>query len=172
MTSIAWVGLGSNQGDSATLLKRALQALDGLPRTGLDQASAAYRTPPWGVTDQPDFLNAVARLSTELAPEALLSALLEIESDLGRVREGHRWGPRPIDLDLLVFDHQVIDTPELSLPHPHLHERAFVLVPLHALAPELVIPGRGPVTGLLEHLSPEDRRAVRATDIELNDPLD
>jgi 2-amino-4-hydroxy-6-hydroxymethyldihydropteridine diphosphokinase len=162
----AWVGLGSNLGDSETVLTQALAALDRLPQTRLERASNAYRTPPWGVTGQPDFLNAVAELSTDLSPHDLLHRLLEIESTLGRVRQDERWGPRVIDLDLLLVDDAAIETPELSLPHPRLHQRAFVLIPLQALAPGLTIPGQGTVAELLEQLP-----AAEKTDIKLKGPL-
>lgn len=157
----AWIGLGSNQGQTATNLLSALRALDRLPRTRVLQVSDAYRTPPWGVTDQDDFLNAVVELETDLTPDDLLTALLRIEASLGRVRTGPRWGPRLLDLDLLVFDDHVLDTPRLTLPHPRLQERAFVLVPLDQLAPELVIPGLGCVRELLEALPDSDRGDIQ-----------
>ncbi|AKS41297.1 2-amino-4-hydroxy-6-hydroxymethyldihydropteridine diphosphokinase [Wenzhouxiangella marina] len=160
--SRAWVGLGSNQGDSADLLEQALEAIAALPRTRLLAVSPAYRTPAWGVTDQPDFLNAVAELETDMSPECLLGGLLGIESALGRRREGPRWGPRLIDLDLLLVDGLARSTMELSLPHPRLHERAFVLIPLNDLAPELEIPGRGKVGALLAELPASEREAIRS----------
>jgi len=156
-----WIGLGSNQGQSEELLNRALRAIDALEQTRIVAVSPAYRTPPWGVTEQAEFLNAVAELETALMPAALLEALLAIEDSLGRVRVGERWGPRTIDLDLLVVDRREIDTLVLQVPHPRLHERAFVLVPLHDLAPELVIPGRGRVAELLEALGPEARADIK-----------
>ena len=147
----AFVGIGGNLGDVETTLAEALWAIEALPMTTLQRQSAFYRTPAWGKTDQPDFLNAVVGLSTALAPGALMQALLALESRFGRDRSGaaERWGPRTLDLDLLAYGDRVLDLPGLSLPHPRLHERAFVLVPLAAIAPDLVIPGRGRVADLL-----------------------
>ncbi|HEX4854192.1 2-amino-4-hydroxy-6-hydroxymethyldihydropteridine diphosphokinase [Arenimonas sp.] len=146
----AFVGLGGNQGDVETTLVEALWAVDALPQTTIQRQSAFYRTPAWGKTDQPAFLNAVVELRTRMPAKVLLESLLAIEARFGRVRsEADRWGPRAIDLDLLAYGDEVIDEPGLTLPHPHLHERAFVLVPLAEIAPALVIPGRGDVASLL-----------------------
>lgn len=147
----AWIALGGNLGDVAATLDTALREIDALPATTLMAHSRYYRTPAWGRTDQPDFVNAVAAVDTALAPAALLSALLDIERRAGRDRaaDGERWGPRVLDLDLLLHGSAVVDVPGLVLPHPHLHERAFVLVPLAELAPALSIPGRGRVADLL-----------------------
>lgn len=140
----AFVGLGANLGDAAATVRAALAALAGLPRTRMVQASRLYRTPAWGRGDQPDFVNAVARLDTGLDARALLDALLAVERDFGRERaEGQRWGPRTLDLDLLLYGDARIDQPGLHVPHPHLHQRAFVLVPLLELAPQLAVPGLG-----------------------------
>jgi 2-amino-4-hydroxy-6-hydroxymethyldihydropteridine diphosphokinase len=114
--------------------------------------STIRETEPWGLEEQPRFLNAVAELETTLSPRALLDRLLEIERGLGRTRDGPRWGPRTIDLDLLLFGSESIDEPGLTVPHPRLHERLFVLEPLAELDPELEIPGRGPVRALLRKL--------------------
>lgn len=148
----ACIGLGGNIGDVATVLRTALAALDALPGTRLLAASRFYRTPAWGVQAQPDFINAAALVETTLAPRALLDALLGIERDHGRERaaDGSRWGPRTLDLDLLLYGDAVIDAPGLVVPHPQLHVRAFVLVPLAEVAPDAVVPGRGRVSGLLE----------------------
>jgi 2-amino-4-hydroxy-6-hydroxymethyldihydropteridine diphosphokinase len=146
----AFVGLGGNQGDVETTLVEALWAVDALPQTTIQRQSAFYRTPAWGKTDQPAFLNAVVELRTRMPAKVLLESLLAIEERFGRVRsEAERWGPRVVDLDLLAYGDEVIDEPGLTLPHPHLHERAFVLVPLAEIAPSLVIPGRGEVSALL-----------------------
>jgi 2-amino-4-hydroxy-6-hydroxymethyldihydropteridine diphosphokinase len=149
--TIALVGLGGNVGDAATTLREALSALDRLPETRLLRASPLYRTPAWGPVAQSDFINAAAKLETRLDPRALLDALLEVERQFGRERhEGEaRWGPRTLDLDLLLFGEDVIDEPGLRVPHPHLHERAFALVPLAAIAPEAEIPGHGTVRSAL-----------------------
>ncbi|HEY1070205.1 MAG TPA: 2-amino-4-hydroxy-6-hydroxymethyldihydropteridine diphosphokinase [Thermomonas sp.] len=139
----ACIGLGANLGDPAAALREAFEALARLPATRLLAASRLYRTPAWGRTDQPDYVNAAALLETVLAPQALLAALLEIERRAGRVRDGHRWGPRTLDLDLLLYDDRVIDLPGLRVPHPHLHERAFALVPLAEIAAAEPFPGHG-----------------------------
>ncbi len=143
MTWVA-VGLGANLGDAARSVRDAIDALASLPDTRLLRASRLYRTPAWGVTAQPDFVNAVAALDTGLSPRALLDALLDIERACGRVRiDGERWGPRTLDLDLLLHGDTVIDEPGLRVPHPHLHERAFALLPLLNAWPEAIIPGIG-----------------------------
>ena len=160
----AWIGLGSNLGDAALALRRAIAQLARLPETQLRAVSAPYHTAPWGETDQPDFLNAVAKLATSLSPRMLLDALLAIEDQLGRQRGGRRWGPREIDLDLLVYEGIVLDEPGLTVPHPRLHQRAFVLVPLHDLSPGLDIPGHGSVTELLAALGDDERAGVKAAE--------
>ncbi len=158
----AYVGLGGNVGDVATTLAEAMWALDSLPQTSIRAQSRLYRTPPWGNTRQPHFLNAVVELQTRLAPRVLLDRLLEIETRFGRDRaEGEKWGPRELDLDLLTFGEEQLDEPGLHLPHPHLHERAFVLVPLAEIAPSLQIAGVGRVRELLA--------AIDATGIEAID---
>jgi 2-amino-4-hydroxy-6-hydroxymethyldihydropteridine diphosphokinase len=126
-------------------------ALDSLPQTSIRAQSAFYRTPPWGNTEQAAFINAVVELQTRLAPRVLLDLLIDIEARFGRDRsEGEKWGPREIDLDLLVYGDEQMDEPGLHLPHPHLHERAFVLVPLAEIAPTLDIVGVGRVRELLQ----------------------
>ena len=147
----ACIGLGGNIGDVAAALRAALAALDALPGTRLVRASRFYRTPAWGVEAQPDFINAVAVLDTTLPARALLDALLDIERAHGRERaaDGSRWGPRTLDLDLLLYGEAVIDEPGLVVPHPQLHARAFVLVPLAEVAAEAEVPGRGRVDALL-----------------------
>ena len=146
----AYVGLGGNVGDVETTLTEATWALDSLPQTSIRAQSKFYRSPPWGRTDQADFINAVVELRTRLAPRVLLDYLLEVEARFGRIRsEGEKWGPRALDLDLLVFGDELIDEPGLHLPHPRLHERAFVLVPLAEIAAGLQIPGHGKVSDLL-----------------------
>ena len=145
----AWVGLGSNLSDPAAQISRALVALDGLPLTGVTQYSSLYRTAPIGDVDQPDFVNAVCQVHTELSPVRLLAALLELERLFGRQRDERRFGPRVLDIDLLLYGEKRLDELGLTIPHPRLHERRFVLEPLAELAPELDIPGRGPVRVLL-----------------------
>lgn len=146
----AFIGLGSNQGDTGLRLDQALAALDALPRSAMIRCSPRYWTTPVGDPDQPDFLNAVAELETGLEPMDLLRRMQRIEEDLGRVREpGRPWGPRSIDLDLLLFGHSVIRTHDLVVPHPRMGCRAFVLKPLADLVPGLEIPGMGRVAELL-----------------------
>jgi 2-amino-4-hydroxy-6-hydroxymethyldihydropteridine diphosphokinase len=143
----AFVALGSNLGDREGTIRAALARLDGVVAV-----SRLRDTDPVGFEDQPTFLNGVAALETELPPRALLDRQLEVERSLGRTREGPRFGPRTIDLDLLVHGDLEFDEPGLTIPHPRLHERRFVLEPLAELAPDLVVPGRGPVRDLLAGL--------------------
>ncbi len=132
---IAYIALGANLGDPAGQLRRALAELAALDEVEVVRVSTFYRNPPLGPPDQPWYVNAVAQVRTRLTPEELLRALRRLEAALGRVR-GERWGPRVIDLDLLLHDGAVLKTPELVLPHPEMHRRAFVLVPLAEIAPE------------------------------------
>lgn len=144
----AYVGLGSNQADPVAQVRLALDELDALPHTRQVAHSPLYRSAPVGPADQPDFVNAVAVLDTALDADTLLSELQAIEQAHGRVRT-RRWGPRTLDLDLLLYGDLQRDDPHLSLPHPRLHERAFVLRPLYTVAPDLHIPGHGSVADLL-----------------------
>ena len=144
----AYVALGANLGDPAATVLAAFAALANLPESRVTHGSSLYRTAPVGLTDQPEFVNAVAQMETTLAPEALLEALFDIEERFGRVR-AEKNGPRTLDLDLLLYNDQFIDLPSLTLPHPRLHLRAFVLQPLAEIAPQLVIPGRGTVAAWL-----------------------
>ena len=150
-TQAAYVALGSNLRDPARQVRSGLEALARLPETRLVTRSSLYRTAPVGKPDQPDFINAVARLDTGLEPEALLQRLLDIERQHARVR-GERNGPRTLDLDLLLHGECRMESPGLTVPHPRMHERAFVLAPLAEIAPELDIPGRGKVRELLAGL--------------------
>jgi 2-amino-4-hydroxy-6-hydroxymethyldihydropteridine diphosphokinase len=142
----AYVGLGANLGDRERAIRQAAELI------GAARLSTIRETEPWGLEGQPRFLNAVAELETELPPRVLLERLLEVERSLGRTREGPRWGPRTIDLDLLLYGDRELDEPGLTVPHPHLHEREFVLEPLAELDPKLVVPGRGMVSDLLAGL--------------------
>ncbi len=143
-----FVGLGGNIGEPVAQLERALSALARLPESTLVRTSSFYQSPPWGIDAQPPFVNAVAELATSLSPDQLLASLLAIEQAAGRERT-LRWGPRVLDLDLLLFGDLVIDRPGLRIPHPHLHQRAFVLLPLAEIAPDFFVPGLGSVTELL-----------------------
>jgi len=146
----AYVGLGANLGDRGGTIRRAVELLD--ERVGVVAVSSVRETEPWGYADQPSFLNAAAAVETDLGARELLAALLEIERELGRTRDGARYGPRAIDLDLLLFGDETIDEPRLTVPHPRLHERRFALEPLAELDPALIVPGRGAVSQLLAAL--------------------
>lgn len=151
----AYVALGSNLDDPRMQVERALDALNSLPATRCVLRSSLYRSPPFGPIDQPEFVNAVAGVLTGLDPERMLAALKDLESRLGRSRPIVRWGPRTIDLDLLVHGVTRSDTEALKLPHPGIPERAFVLVPLAEIAPDLEVPGIGRVRTLLARLNCE-----------------
>ena len=153
--STAYVGLGSNLQQPLHQLLKAFDALSALPRTQMLARSSLYRSAPVGKIDQPDFVNAVAALRTGLAPGELLQALLRLEAQQGRVRSEPN-APRTLDLDLLLFDAQIIHQPGLDVPHPRMHERAFVLMPLAELDPKLIIPGRGAVAELLARVAGQD----------------
>ncbi|HVU78345.1 MAG TPA: 2-amino-4-hydroxy-6-hydroxymethyldihydropteridine diphosphokinase [Gaiellaceae bacterium] len=144
--TLAYVGLGSNLGDREALIREAAEAI------GARRLSPIIETDPWGLEDQPRFLNAVAELDTDLPARALLDVLLEVERTLGRDRSGPRWGPRTIDLDLLLYGDERISEPDLEVPHPRLLERLFVLEPLAALVPARRIPGHGTVSEALAGL--------------------
>jgi len=152
----AWVGLGSNLGDPTQQLGAALDAMSSTPGIAVLARSSLYRTKAWGDQRQPDFLNAVVALHVTIDANQLLDALLEIELMLGRTRDTRRWGPRTIDLDLLLFDDCVLDSERLVLPHPRMHERAFVLVPLLELCGDIDIPGHGAASACLERIGTEE----------------
>jgi 2-amino-4-hydroxy-6-hydroxymethyldihydropteridine diphosphokinase len=147
--TIAYVGLGSNLGDRERLIREAAELI------GAVRLSSVIETEPWGYGNQPMFLNAVAELETPLTARELLDQLLDVERRLGRERIGPQWGPRTIDLDLLLFGDQMLDEPGLVVPHPRLTEREFVLRPLAELFPTLKIPGKGTVQAALAGLSSE-----------------
>ncbi|MEO0421492.1 MAG: 2-amino-4-hydroxy-6-hydroxymethyldihydropteridine diphosphokinase [Pseudomonadota bacterium] len=145
----AYVGLGSNLEEPVAQLERAFDALASLPSTHLIRRSALWRSAPMGPPDQPDYVNAAAGLLTQLAAHVLLGELQRIEHAQGRRRDGQRWGPRTLDLDLLVFAAERHESETLTVPHPGIAERSFVLAPLAQVAPGLTVPGVGSVTGLL-----------------------
>lgn len=149
MLTDCYIGLGSNLGDPARYLHEALDGLDALPETRVIAVSPLFRTAPVGPADQPDFLNAVARLQTALDPHGLLAELQALEHRAGRVR-GRHWGERTLDLDLLLYGTLRLDGPDLVVPHPRLAERGFVLVPLHALNPDLALPDGRTVESLYQ----------------------
>jgi 2-amino-4-hydroxy-6-hydroxymethyldihydropteridine diphosphokinase len=148
----AYIGVGSNLGEREATISNALELLAADPELEIEAVSAIRETDPVGVVDQPRFLNAAVRLATDLAPKPLLERLLAVEQQLGRVRSGERYGPRTIDLDLLLYGDEIVDEPGLRVPHPRLAERRFVLEPLAELDPGLVVPGLGPIQALLAEL--------------------
>jgi 2-amino-4-hydroxy-6-hydroxymethyldihydropteridine diphosphokinase len=154
----AYIALGSNLEDPAAQIAAGFAALASLPESQLRARSSLYRTAPVGYAEQPDFINAVAALDTALSPRALLDALLDIELAHGRARKFAN-APRTLDLDVLLYGDVQLNEPGLTLPHPRMHERAFVLVPLAEIAPGCVVPGRGAVADLL--------RAVDAAGVRL-----
>jgi 2-amino-4-hydroxy-6-hydroxymethyldihydropteridine diphosphokinase len=150
--SIAYVALGANQAEPLAQVSAALEALTRLPESRLLHASSLYRTAPVGIRGQPDFINAVASFETTLTPHAMLDALFDVEAQFGRRRDFHH-APRTLDLDLLLYESQIIDSPQLQLPHPRMHLRAFVIAPLLEIAPDCCIPGRGRAAAWLPALS-------------------
>ena len=156
--TLAFIGLGANVGAPVAQLRAALAELAKLPRSRLAGASSLYRSAAVGHTAQPDFVNAVAALETELEPGALLAELVRIERAAGRSRTFPN-APRTLDLDLLLYGDRIVAEPGLSVPHPRMHSRAFVLAPLVELAPDAVIPGRGKAADLLP--SVQDQRVER-----------
>ena len=156
----AWVGLGGNVGDVSACFASAMGMLEASDGVEVVRVSRRYRTPAWGVTDQPDFINAVAELATTLPPLELLALLQATERAHGRDRaREQRWGPRTLDLDLLAMEGVVLDTAVLQLPHPRFAERAFVLVPWVEIAPELDVPGVGSIADLAAAV---DRSGIEA----------
>ena len=165
---LAGIGLGGNEGTPERTLTTATERLQSIPHTRITACSPTYWTPPWGVDGpQPDYLNGVVLVQTQLAPAALLLALQVIENDLGRVRGITRYGARTLDLDVLFYGQTIIDEADLTVPHPRLHERGFVLVPLNDVAPELELPGLDRVDHLLEALDPGELDGIRAAGVEL-----
>ena len=148
----AYVGLGANLGPREKTLRHAVELLGDTEHVDLIAVSELRETDPVGVVDQPRFLNGAAAVETTLPPRALLDALLGIERELGRVRREERWGPRMVDLDLLLYGDEIVDEPGLRVPHPRLHERRFALEPLAELDPDLEIPGCGAVSKVLATL--------------------
>lgn len=157
----AYVALGSNLDDPVSQVNAGYAALPRLPSTRLIARSALYRTAPVGYADQPDFVNAVAEVETALSPRALLDALLAVERSHGRLRDFPN-APRTLDLDVLLYDDLQLREPGLTIPHPRMHERAFVLVPLAEIAPQCVIPGRGKVAELLRAIETGDVKQLAA----------
>lgn len=161
-----FIALGSNQADPALQVSQAVTELAKLPQSRLLACSALYRSAPLGPQDQPAFINAVAMLDTELEPETLLDALQDIEQRRGRVRKAERWGPRILDLDLLLYGDRIIDTPRLQVPHYHMHARSFVLYPLAELAADLTLPDGTSLQQLLATCPPTDLERLPGTAVQ------
>jgi len=161
-TRVAYVALGANLGQATETIKAALAALAAMGGCRLVTASSLYRTAPVGLKNQPDFINAVAALETRLSAGDLLRALFAVEARFGRERS-EKNAPRTLDLDLLLHGDTAMNSPALTLPHPRMHERAFVITPLAEIAPELVIPGRGPVQALLAGLAEQRIERLEVT---------
>ena len=145
---VVWIGLGSNLGQATDQIEQAIVALTDEPGLELTARSSLYQTAPMGHLDQPDFVNAVVRASCGIGCYLLLDALQKIERRFGRTRNGVRFGPRSLDLDLLMYSDQIVSSPQLDLPHPRMHERLFVLEPLAEIEGNLIIPGRGQLSML------------------------
>jgi len=161
---LAYIGLGANLGDPAGQLRRALALIAALEEVEVVRVSTFFLNPPLGPPGQPWYVNAVAQVKTRLTAEELLRSLGRLEAALGRVRREH-WGPRVIDLDLLLYDGEVISTPDLVLPHPELHRRAFVLAPLAEIAPDAWHPVlQKSAAQLLAELDPADRKVLKRLD--------
>ena len=150
----AFIGLGSNLDNPVEQVCQAIEDLSRWPDIELVNTSSLYLSPPMGPQDQPDYINAVAEIATSLSAHALLAQLLVIEQQHGRIRTGERWTARALDLDLLIYGQKIINEVELVIPHPGLYERAFVLYPLHEIAPDLAVPGYGQVSQLMDHCDP------------------
>lgn len=162
MTVRAYIGIGSNLDDPVAQVQTALDALALLPDTLFAARSGLYTSTPMGPQDQPDYVNAVAALDTLLSAPELLERLRRIEAEQGRARDGGRWGPRTLDLDLLLYGEETIDRPDLRVPHPGLHERDFVIIPLAEIAGNLNVPGKGMLSTLIKHVENHSLRRLAA----------
>ncbi len=162
MSHVAWIGVGANQGDAVATVREALDLLSRHDAIDLLDQSSLYRTAPRDYESQPDFVNAVARLRTTLSAPGLLAVLHGVEAKFGRDRGGIRFGPRSADLDLLLYDDLVQDDPKLTLPHPRMHQRAFVLGPMAEIDAAVVVPGHGSVAALLTGCADQRIEALAA----------
>ena len=161
----AYLSLGSNLGGREANLRRALELLGKGAGLKVVAVSSLYQTSPVGYTEQPDFVNLAAEVETSLGPHGLLRRCLEVEDEMGRVRE-ERWGPRLIDVDVLLYGEEVVNDEELVLPHPEMLNRAFVLVPLLEIAPALTMPDGRPAAGALEDLTPAEKAGVARLEVK------
>lgn len=168
MPQRVFIGLGGNTGDPPANLQRAIAAIDAMPGTRVLARSRLYRSPAWGGVPQPDYTNAVVEVRTGLCARDLLQALLALEQAFGRDRRtAQRWGPRPLDCDILLYGDLHIDDPDLRVPHPRMAERAFVLLPLLELAPDLLIPGLGRIEPLVAALDGHDTHPLQAGSVHV-----
>ncbi len=158
-----YIGLGSNLVEPVEQIRSALAELDDINASGCIAYSSLYRSAPLGPAGQPDYVNAVAALDTELSAHDLLTALQDIEQRHGRDRSGERWGPRILDLDILLYGRERIDDHRLTIPHPEMHKRNFVLYPLYEIAPRLDLPGLGSLRNLLERSSRQGLQRLEET---------
>ena len=162
---LAYIGLGSNLGDPEKQVLHAVQTLGKLPEIQLLNRSSLYRSSPMGMAEQPDFVNAVAKISTDLYPMELLAILQEIEQQHQRVRTAQRWGPRTLDLDILLYGDLQMHTKELQIPHPGIGEREFVLIPLQEMEEDLMIPGKGSLRELIGKLPEYQLTRIATPDV-------
>ena len=160
--SIAYIGLGSNLEDPAKQIQSAVFAIGDIPNSEILAVSSLYFSRPMGPQDQPDYMNAVVALTTDLTPEALLDQLQAIENHAGRVRKGNRWGPRILDLDIILFDQLTLNTERLIVPHYGMKDREFVLLPLAEIAPELVLPDGDKIAQLADKI-PDNGLKIHST---------
>jgi 2-amino-4-hydroxy-6-hydroxymethyldihydropteridine diphosphokinase len=159
MKNRAFIGLGANLGKKRQNLSMAVEMIQALPQVELEKISSCYKSSPWGKRDQAEFLNQVIMIQTDLPPRDLLHHLLDIEIKMGRQRN-ERWGPRNIDLDILVYGDEVIDSTELKIPHPYMHERLFVLIPFMEIAPDYAFPGGANIKEVLARALARDSEST------------
>jgi len=159
---LAYIGIGSNLGNPMAQVQEAFADLDAIPHSILIARSCLYGSKPMGPAEQPDYVNAVAAMDTVLSPQELLQALQKIEQRHGRERTGEKWSPRILDLDLLLYGVRMITSVDLTVPHPGLHERDFVLIPLEEIAGDITIPGRGAVSSLISRCENHALRKLAA----------
>lgn len=162
----AYIGLGSNLQGPQSQIINALNELQEMPNTCVVESSSMYKSKPMGPADQPDFVNVVAKISTSLAPEELLSALQNIEHQHQRVRSAEHWGPRTLDLDILLYGELQMNTEKLQIPHAGISEREFVLIPLQEIETDFIIPGKGALSALIEQLPPHQLTKIENTNVE------
>ena len=160
MTIRVYIGIGSNLEDPVAQVKDAIEELEMLPDTILEARSSLYTGKPMGPQDQPDYINAVVALDTLLSPEDLFTRMVAIEEQAGRVRDGEQWGPRILDLDLLMYGKKKIDEAHLTVPHPGMHERDFVIIPLAEIAGNMKIPGHGLLSTLINQVENHSLKKV------------